>query len=128
MMSHSDNAYDFTTCFCFEKFLAYTLFLPSFIVVRPQMAELNWEGRLPLVHYRGILDPVQNSVKLLCEEHSEVIQLGGGGLLLQSMFYCKKPCSKKMHKYYSVLCNSIVITYKKKEKMVYFFSRNLLQP
>ena len=32
---------------CFEKFLAYTLFLPSFIVVRHQMAELNWGGFLP---------------------------------------------------------------------------------
>ena len=28
--------------FCFEKFLAYALFLLSFIVVRPQMAKLNW--------------------------------------------------------------------------------------
>ena len=27
---------------CFEKFLAYTLFLPSFIVLRHQMVELNW--------------------------------------------------------------------------------------
>ena len=48
---------------CFEKFLDYTLFLPSFIVVRHQMAELNWGGFLSPVHYRGIPDPVQNRVK-----------------------------------------------------------------
>ena len=31
----SDNAYDITNVFgCFEKFLTYTTFLPSFIVVR----------------------------------------------------------------------------------------------
>ena len=29
---------------CFEKFLAYTVYLPSFIVVRHQLAELTWEG------------------------------------------------------------------------------------
>ena len=62
MTSYSDNAYDVTHFFyCFEKFLAYTLFVPSFIVVRHQMAELNWgEGFLPPpppVHYRGILNP-----------------------------------------------------------------------
>ena len=51
MTSYSDNAYDF----------AYTLFLPSFIVVRPQLAELN-RGAF-LLHYRGIPDPVQNRVK-----------------------------------------------------------------
>ena len=43
MTSYSDNAYEVTFC-CFEKFLAYTLFLPSFIVVRHQMAELNQGG------------------------------------------------------------------------------------
>ena len=31
---------------CFEKFLAYTVFLPSFIVARHQMAELTW-GAFP---------------------------------------------------------------------------------
>ena len=41
MISYSDNAYDVTNLFgCFEKFLADTVFLPSFIVVRHQMAEL----------------------------------------------------------------------------------------
>ena len=42
MTSYSDNAYDVTNFWCFEKFMAYTLFLRSFIVVRPQMATLNW--------------------------------------------------------------------------------------
>ena len=47
MMSYSDNAYDVTNVFCcFEEFLAYTLFLQSFIIVRPQMAELNLGGGL----------------------------------------------------------------------------------
>ena len=42
MTSYSHNAYDITYIFgCFAKFLAYNLFLPSFIVVRHQMAELN---------------------------------------------------------------------------------------
>ena len=36
-----------------KKFLAYTLFLPSFIVVRPQMAELNWGGGAFLKHGRS---------------------------------------------------------------------------
>ena len=44
MTSYSDNAYDVTIFFCFEKLLAYTLFLPSLIAVRRQMAELNWGG------------------------------------------------------------------------------------
>ena len=48
---------------CFAKFLAYTLFLPSFIVVRYQMVESNWAGFFaPLVHNGGISDPVQNRV------------------------------------------------------------------
>ena len=33
---------------CVEKFLTYTVFLPSFIVVRHQMAELTWGAFLPL--------------------------------------------------------------------------------
>ena len=41
MTSYSDNAYDVTIS-CFEKSLAYTLFLQSFIIVRRQMTELNW--------------------------------------------------------------------------------------
>ena len=56
MTSSSNNAYDIT-----EKFLAYTLFLKRFIVVRHQMEELNWGGGAfcpPPVHYRGIPDPV----------------------------------------------------------------------
>ena len=45
MTSYLDNAYDITNFFgCFEKFLAYTVFLPSFIVVRHQIAELTWGG------------------------------------------------------------------------------------
>ena len=51
------------TFWCFEKFLAYTLFLRSFIVVRHQMAKLNWGLFAPLpIHFRGIQDPVQNMV------------------------------------------------------------------
>ena len=43
MTSYSDNAYDVTNFFCcFETFVTYPLFLQSFIVVRRQMAELNW--------------------------------------------------------------------------------------
>ena len=45
MVSYSDNAYDVTKFFaCFEKFLTYTVFLPSFIVARHQMAELTLGG------------------------------------------------------------------------------------
>ena len=47
MTSYSDNAYDVTNFFgSFEKALAYTVFLTSFIVVRYQVAELTLgEGR-----------------------------------------------------------------------------------
>ena len=68
MTSYSDNGYDVTNYFCcFEKFMAYTLFLPGLIVVRRQMAELDLEGggggfSVP-VHYMGIPDFVQNRVK-----------------------------------------------------------------
>ena len=64
---YTDNAYDITNFFCcFEKLLAYTLLLPSFIVVRHQMARVKLGGFLapPPVHYRGIPDPVQNRVKV----------------------------------------------------------------
>ena len=66
MTSCSDNAYE-VTIFCFDKFLACTLFLPSFIVVRRQMVEFDWGIFCPppLGHYRGILDPVQNRVKVI---------------------------------------------------------------
>ena len=50
MVSYSNNAYDvaiFCRCCCFEKFLTYTLFLPSLIVVRNQKVELNWGGCPP---------------------------------------------------------------------------------
>ena len=39
---------------CFEKFLAYTIYLPSFIVVRYQMAELNWEASPPPPSIMGV--------------------------------------------------------------------------
>ena len=42
LTSCSYNAYHVTNFCCFEKFLAYTLFLPSLNGVKPQMAELNW--------------------------------------------------------------------------------------
>ena len=43
IMSYSDNAYDVTNFFgCFETFLAYSVFLASFIVLRHQLAELTW--------------------------------------------------------------------------------------
>ena len=46
--SYSDNAYDVTDFFCcFEKFLAYTVFLSSLIVLRHQMAKLTWGAFLP---------------------------------------------------------------------------------
>ena len=45
--SYSDNAYDVTRFLLFWQVLAYTLFLRSFIVVRPQMAKLNWEAFCP---------------------------------------------------------------------------------
>ena len=46
--------------FCFEEFLAYTVFLPSFIVVRHQMAELTREGGFfAPVQYRGSPVPVR---------------------------------------------------------------------
>ena len=61
MMSYSDNAYDVTNFCCFEKFLAYTLFLPSCQtpngIVKPG-------GAFCLLHYRGIKDPLQNRVKM----------------------------------------------------------------
>ena len=50
MTSYSDNAYDVTIFCCFEQFLAYTVFLLSFIVVRHQMTELNWGGALLRPH------------------------------------------------------------------------------
>ena len=40
----SDNDYDVTNFLFYEKFLAYALFIPSFIVVRHQMVEFNWGG------------------------------------------------------------------------------------
>ena len=59
MTLYSDNAYDVTNFFVVLK----SSWLPSLIVVRPQMAELNWGvAFLPPVHYRGIPDPVQNRV------------------------------------------------------------------
>ena len=66
MTSYSDNDYDVTNCFgCFEKLLAYTVFLPSFIVLRHQMAELTWGGGfLAPIQYRVRPDSVQNRVKL----------------------------------------------------------------
>ena len=71
MTSYSDNSDDVTNHFCcFENFLAYSLFLRGFIVVRCQMVELDWGGGgaflPPLDRYRGIPDPVQNRVKSPC--------------------------------------------------------------
>ena len=71
MTSYSDNAYDVANFFYFEKFLAHTLFLPSFNVVRPQMAELTRGGAFLLtpVHYKGIPDSVQNRIKQACTRY-----------------------------------------------------------
>ena len=45
IMSYSDSAYDVTNIFCcFEKFLAYTPFLLSFVVFGHRVAESNWGG------------------------------------------------------------------------------------
>ena len=64
MTSYLYNADDITNSFCcFEKFLAYALFLPSLIVVRHQMAEIDW--RVSSSHHMGIPDPVQNKVNIL---------------------------------------------------------------
>ena len=42
MKSYSGSGYDVTNFLgCFETFLTYAVFLPSFIVVRHQMAELT---------------------------------------------------------------------------------------
>ena len=61
MTSYSDNGYDVINSFCyFEKFLAYSLFIPSFIVVKCQIAEVS-------------LDCIQNRVKG---------RFPGGGVLL----------------------------------------------
>ena len=62
MTSYSDNTYDVTIFYSFEKFFSYTVFLPSFIVVKHQMAELTWGAFLPPVQYRGSPNPVQNRV------------------------------------------------------------------
>ena len=71
MTSYSDNTYDVTNFCCFEKFLAYTLFLPRFIVVKYQIAELSWgRGVVPTVHYWSILNPVQkrlSEIKKKCQ-------------------------------------------------------------
>ena len=62
MMSYLDNAYDVTNFFgCFEKFFAYTVFLPSFIVLR---VILGFFCPPPLVQYRVRPDPIQNRVNL----------------------------------------------------------------
>ena len=64
--------------FRFEKLLVYSLFLPSFIVVRHQMAELNW-GLLSF-HCRGVPDPVQNRVRDL-----KMIQKNGTDIWAESI-------------------------------------------
>ena len=46
--SYLDNANEVTNFFgCLETFLACTVFLPSFIVDRHQMAELTWGKGAP---------------------------------------------------------------------------------
>ena len=72
MTSYLDNAYDVTNFFgCFEKFLAYAVFLPSFIVVRHQMAELTLRG--------SFLSPIQYRVRARTPSKIRLILLGGGG-------------------------------------------------
>ena len=66
MTSYLDNAYDVTIFCCFETFLAYLLFLPSFNVVRHQNDRVKLGGGgggVAPIHYRGILDPIRNRVK-----------------------------------------------------------------
>ena len=80
---------------CFEKFLAYTLFLPSFIVVKRQMAELDGEGGLYAPHYyRVVLDPNQNRVKisylenLLCiHSLNNYLQIAKRNYFISSAFF-----------------------------------------
>ena len=76
-----DNAYEVTIFCCFEKFLAYTLFLLSFIVVRHQMAELNGGGGdfCPPVHHREIPDPSKIELALSGPVFSVIHQARGGG-------------------------------------------------
>ena len=72
---------------CFEKFLAYTLFLPSFIAVRRQMAELNWGAFCPSIHlFGGIQDPLQNRVK---ENSYGFRQIKGAKILIVPSFGIK---------------------------------------
>ena len=60
--------------------MAYTLFLRSFIVVRPQMAKLNWGiFAPPPVHFRGIQDLVQNTVNSKLGVFSRLLTLFGLG-------------------------------------------------
>ena len=49
---------------CFERFLAYTLFLPSLTVVRHQTAELNWGGREVFAPPPSIIGVSQNPSKI----------------------------------------------------------------
>ena len=69
---------DVTNFCCFEKLLAYALFLPSFIVVRHQMAELNWGGGafcrigLTLFDMGGMMPPKKMFLTMVLK------RLGGG--------------------------------------------------
>ena len=53
MASHIQTMFMTSLFFCFEEFLAYTLFLPSLIVVTHQMAELHW-GFSPSPYIIGV--------------------------------------------------------------------------
>ena len=81
MKSYSDNAYDVTISCCFERFMACTLFLPSFIAVRHQMAELNVLAFLPPPPaIIGVSRTVQNRVNCGCAKvksiHYILVSLG----------------------------------------------------
>ena len=68
MMSYSGNAHDVTNSFCrFEKFLHFAIFLLSFIVVRRQMAELDWGGG-------GFIGVSRTSAKLELKKQQTITQ------------------------------------------------------
>ena len=53
MMSYLNNGYDVMNYFAkFEKFLPHSIIIPSFMTVRSQMPELDWEAFLPPPPYK----------------------------------------------------------------------------
>ena len=78
MTSYSVLMTSLIFCF-FEKFLAYTLFLPSFIVVRHQMVELNWGAFLPPLSITGVSRTLSKIGLTLPGPGFQKLALTGGG-------------------------------------------------